>query len=100
MSKWKQMKLRAKAGGRVQRKRMKFRVKVGDRVEVISGDWMDGQGTVTEVDRVRGRVVVEGVNLKTRHMRPSQRYPEGGIVEREAPIHISNVRVIEEAIDS
>lgn len=83
-----------------KRKRMKFRVKVGDRVEVISGDWVDVQGTVTQVDRVRGLVVVDGVNIKTRHMRPSQRYPEGGIVEREAPIHISNVRVVEEAADS
>ena len=83
-----------------KRKRMKFRVKVGDLVKVVSGDWIDVQGTVTEVDRVRGRVVVEGVNLKTKHMRPNQRFPEGGIVEREASIHISNVRVIEEAADS
>ncbi len=79
---------------------MKFRVKVGDLVKVVSGDWIDVQGTVTEVDRVRGRVVVDGVNLKTKHMRPNQRFPEGGIVEREASIHISNVRVIEEAADS
>ncbi|MDE0021120.1 MAG: 50S ribosomal protein L24 [Candidatus Poribacteria bacterium] len=83
-----------------KRKRMKFRVKVGDLVKVVSGDWIDVQGTVTEVDRVRGRVVVDGVNLKTKHMRPNQRFPEGGIVEREASIHISNVRVIEEAADS
>lgn len=83
-----------------KRKRVKFRVKVGDLVKVVSGDWIDVQGTVTEVDRVRGRVVVDGVNLKTKHMRPNQRFPEGGIVEREASIHISNVRVIEEAADS
>lgn len=83
-----------------KRKRMKIRVKVGDLVKVISGDWIDVQGEVTEVDRIRGRVVVNGVNLKTKHMRPNQKFPEGGIVEREASIHISNVRVIEEAADS
>ncbi len=83
-----------------KRKRMKFRVKVGDLVKVISGDWIDVQGAVTEVDRIRGRVVVEGVNLKTRHLRPNRQFPEGGMVEREASIHISNVQVIEEAADS
>ena len=81
-------------------KRLKLRIKVGDKARIISGDWKGFEGAVTEVDRIRGRVIVEGANLKTRHLRPSQRLPEGGIVEREAPVHVSNVRVVERADDS
>lgn len=73
----------------------KYGVKTGDQVRVLAGDWKDAEGAVRSVDRVRGRVVVEGVNLTTKHMRKSQQHPEGGVVETEAPIHISNVRVID-----
>ncbi|MBT3269978.1 50S ribosomal protein L24 [Candidatus Poribacteria bacterium] len=74
---------------------IKYGVKTGDQVRVLAGEWKDAEGAVRSVDRVRGRVVVEGVNMTTRHMRKSQQHPEGGVVEQEAPIHISNVRVIE-----
>ncbi len=74
---------------------IKYGVKTGDRVRVLSGEWKDAEGAARAVDRERARVVVEGVNMRTRHMRKSQQYPEGGVVEMEAPIHISNVRVIE-----
>ena len=74
---------------------IKYRIKKGDQVRVLAGEWKDAEGAVRTVDRIRGRVVVEGVNMTTRHMRKSQQHPEGGTLEQEAPIHISNVRVIE-----
>ena len=74
---------------------IKYRIKTGDQVRVLAGEWKDAEGAVRSVDRARARVVIEGVNLRTRHLRKSQQHPEGGVTEQEAPIHISNVRVIE-----
>ena len=70
-------------------------VKKGDVVTVISGDYKGKQGTVIKVITKTNRVVVEGVNIVTRHMRPSQTNPEGGIVKKEAPIDASNVMLID-----
>lgn len=70
-------------------------VKKGDVVTVISGDYKGKQGTVIKVIAKTNRVVVEGVNIVTRHMRPSQANPEGGIVKKEAPINASNVMLID-----
>lgn len=70
-------------------------VKKGDVVTVISGDDKGKQGTVIKVITKTNRVVVEGVNVVTRHMRPSQANPEGGIVNKEAPINASNVMLID-----
>lgn len=67
----------------------------GDRVRVIRGNYREQEGTVLRVLRDEGRVVVEGVNLRKRHQRPTQDNPEGGIVSFEAPIHISNVMLID-----
>lgn len=67
----------------------------GDRVKVIRGNYREMEGTVLEVQRDRGRVVVEGVNMRKRHQRPSQANPDGGIVTFEAPIAISNVMLID-----
>jgi large subunit ribosomal protein L24 len=66
-------------------------VKKGDMVEVITGDHKGETGKVLRVDVKRDRVVVEGVNMIYRHVRPSRRNPQGGRLRREAPIHISNV---------
>ena len=74
---------------------IKYSIKTGDQVRVRVGEWKDAEGVVRSVDRERARVIVEGVNMRTRHMRKSQQHPEGGVVEQEGPIHISNVRVIE-----
>ena len=63
----------------------------GDRVRVIRGNYREAEGTVLRVLRDVGRVVVEGVNQRKRHQRPTQENPEGGIMTFEAPIHISNV---------
>jgi large subunit ribosomal protein L24 len=68
-------------------------IRKGDVVQVIAGNsrYHGKRGKVLSVDRKRGRVTVEGVNLVKKHLRPTQRNQQGGIVEREAPIHVSNV---------
>ena len=73
----------------------KMQIRRGDRVKVISGNYKDHEGTVIRVEREKNRVVVQGVNLRKRHRKPSATHPEGGIVEFEAPIHASNVMLID-----
>ena len=68
-------------------------VKKGDTVVVIAGSDKGSEGRVLRVFPAKQRVVVEGVNIIKRHTRPSQKNQKGGIVEKEAPIHISNVKV-------
>lgn len=67
----------------------------GDRVRVIRGNFRDMEGTVLRTIPAEDRVVVEGVNMRKRHERPSQANPEGGIMTFEAPIHVSNVMLID-----
>ena len=69
-------------------------VRRGDQVAVIAGNYKGSEGRVLRVEPRRNRVVVEGINMRTRHQRPSQRNPEGGIVTFEAPIAVSNVMLI------
>jgi len=69
----------------------------GDRVKVIRGNDREKEGTVLRVLRDEDRVVVEGVNIRKRHTRPSQTDPDGGIISFEAPIHLSNVMLIDPA---
>ena len=66
-----------------------MKIHVGDTVVVIAGK--DKQGEVLQVLAKQDKVIVEGVNMATKHIKPSQADPEGGIVTREAPIHVSNV---------
>lgn len=76
----------------------KFTVKRGDTVKVISGDNKGKTGTVVKVDREKYRAVVEGVNMIKKHVKPSAQDPQsGGIIEMEAPIHISNLMVVAES---
>jgi large subunit ribosomal protein L24 len=79
--------------------RPKYQIMKGDRVRVIRGNYRDLEGTVLEVLRDKGRVRVEGVNMRKRHTRPSQADPDGGIISFEAPIHISNVMLVDPAAD-
>ncbi|MCR5223646.1 MAG: 50S ribosomal protein L24 [Bacilli bacterium] len=71
-------------------------VKVGDKVLVIAGDDKGKEGTVTKVIRNKDKVVVSGVNIVIKHVKPSAMNETGGRVEMEAPIHVSNVKVITE----
>lgn len=75
----------------------KHKLMKGDRVKVIRGNDREKEGTILQVLTDEDRVVVEGVNMRKRHQRPSQANPEGGIVTFEAPIHVSNVMLIDPA---
>lgn len=68
-----------------------MRVKKGDTVVVIAGKDKGKKGTVVKVMPKANRVLVEGVNVITKHQKPSVMNPQGGIINKEAPIHISNV---------
>lgn len=72
-------------------KTRKFHVKTGDMVYVIAGKEKGKTGKVIRVLREKNKVLVEKLNIIKRHSRPSQKNPSGGIIEKEAPIHISNV---------
>ncbi len=69
-------------------------VRAGDTVIVNSGKHKGQTGEVVSVDTGNDRVVVKGVNLQTKHMKPTQASPKGGVIKREASIHISNVNVV------
>jgi large subunit ribosomal protein L24 len=70
-------------------------LKKNDRVKVISGNHKGKEGKILKIFRDEQRVIVEGVNIIKRHTRPSQKNPQGRITEKEAPIHISNVMLID-----
>jgi large subunit ribosomal protein L24 len=75
--------------------RKKLHIKKGDTVMVIAGDSRGQQGRVLEVDIDKEKILVEGVNMVSKHARPTNKTPKGGIVQKEAPIHISNLKVID-----
>lgn len=77
----------------------KFHVKKGDRVEVIAGEYKGTQGEVLEIFPAKSRVIVDGVNMRKKHTKPTQN-TEGGINEINAPIHISNVLLVDPKSDS
>lgn len=72
----------------------KLHIKVGDTVRVISGSSKGSEGKVLVIDRAKSRVTVEGVNVVKKHVKPSASSPQGGIEEKEAGIHISNVMLV------
>src|SRR5215216_4926291 len=75
--------------------RIKHHVRKGDQVEVIAGNFRGSSGKVLAVFPGKQRVLVEGVRIIKKHLRKSQDNPSGKIAEREGPIHISNVRLLE-----
>lgn len=77
--------------------RQKTHVKKGDQVEVISGNHKGATGKVLQVLPKKQRVIIEGVRMIKKHQRRSQDRPQGTIAEREGPIHISSVRLIEKS---
>ncbi len=74
-------------------KQVKLHVKKNDTVVVIAGNDKGKTGKVLRVYPQKNRVIVEGVNIRKRHVRPSQTHPQGAIIERECPIHASNVKI-------
>jgi large subunit ribosomal protein L24 len=74
---------------------MAAKIKKGDRVVVITGKEKGREGRVLQVMPKEDRVVVEGLNIVQRHTKPSQADPQGGIKNKEAPIHVSNVAIVD-----
>lgn len=79
----------------VENKHKKLHIKRDDIVRVLSGKDRGSEGRVLRVFPQKERAIVEGVNLVSKHMRPTQENPNGGIIEQEAPIHISNLMLID-----
>ncbi|MBV5315884.1 MAG: 50S ribosomal protein L24 [Prolixibacteraceae bacterium] len=69
----------------------KLHIKKGDTVIVVAGNYNGREGKVLEVIRATEKAIVEGVNMVKKHTKPNAAHPQGGIVEKEAPIHISNL---------
>jgi len=74
----------------------KLHVKKGDNVIVIAGDHKGDRGKILSVDVKKQRAIVEGVNLVSKHTRPNAEHPQGGIVKKEAGVHISNLKIVDD----
>jgi large subunit ribosomal protein L24 len=73
----------------------KLHIKKGDTVMIIAGDSRGQQGKVLKVHTDTNKAIVEGVNLVSKHTKPNAKSPQGGIIKKEAPVHISNLMVID-----
>lgn len=73
----------------------KLHIKKGDQVQVLAGNERGQSGRVISVDRDKDRAMVEGLNMVTRHVKPDASNPQGGIVKKEAGIHLSNLALVE-----
>ncbi len=74
-----------------------FHVRRGDTVEVISGNHKGASGKVLQIIPAKSQIIIEGVRMIKKHQRKSQDQPNGAIIEREGPLHISNVKLLEKA---
>ena len=72
----------------------KLHIKVGDTVKVLSGESRGQEGKILAIDKKKNRATVEGLNIVKRHAKPSASNPQGGIVEKEGGIHVSNLMVV------
>jgi len=72
----------------------KLKIKTGDTVKVIAGDHKGAEGKVQKVLIDKNKAIVEGINMVKKHTKPSAKNPQGGIVEKEAAIHISNLSLL------
>jgi large subunit ribosomal protein L24 len=75
----------------------KLHIKKGDTVVILTGESRNQKGRVLEVDRIKERAIVEGVNLVSKHTKPNAKSPQGGIIKKEAPVHISNLMLVDPA---
>jgi len=78
----------------------KLKIKSGDTVRLIAGDHKGQEGKVQRILRDKNKAIVEGVNMVSKHEKPSASNPQGGIVKKEAPIHLSNLSLIDKKGDS
>ncbi|WP_344725816.1 MULTISPECIES: 50S ribosomal protein L24 [Corallibacter] len=72
----------------------KLKIKSGDTVKVIAGDHKGSEGKVLQVLKDKNKAIVEGINMVKKHTKPSAQNPQGGIVEKEAAIHVSNLSLL------
>lgn len=77
---------------------IKLKIKTGDIVRVIAGDHKGEEGKVLRVYREKNKAIVEGVNMVSKHTKPSAKSPQGGIVKKEASIQISNISLIDRSM--
>lgn len=73
----------------------KLHIKKGDTVYVNAGDSKGQQGRVLQVLRKENKAIVEGINMVSKHTKPNAQYPQGGIIRKEAPVHISNLMLVD-----
>jgi large subunit ribosomal protein L24 len=73
----------------------KLKIKSGDTVRIMAGDHKGSEGKVLRVLREKNKAIVEGTNMVSKHTKPSAKNPQGGIVKKEAPIHISNLALVD-----
>ncbi len=73
----------------------KYHIKKGDIVIVNTGEYKGQQGRILDIDRKSSRAIVEGVNLVSKHTKPDAQNPQGGIIKKEAPVHISNLNPVD-----
>jgi large subunit ribosomal protein L24 len=79
-----------------QKVKIKLRIKKDDRVKIIAGDDKGKTGKVLEIITDTNRAIVEGINIVSRHTKPNAQNQQGGIIKKEAPIHISNLAVLDQ----
>ncbi len=77
---------------------MKLKIKTGDTVRVMAGDHKGEEGRVSKIIAAKGRAIVEGVNMVSKHTKPSAQSPQGGIEKMEAPINISNLMLVVDGV--
>lgn len=73
----------------------KIRIKKGDTVKVLTGEDKSKTGRVLKVDTEKGKAIVEGINLVSKHTKPNAAHPQGGIIKQEAPVHVSNLMLVD-----
>jgi len=73
----------------------KLKIKTGDTVKITAGDHKGTEGKVLSVNLEKNKAIVEGANMVSKHEKPSAKNPQGGIVKKEAPIHISNLSLVD-----
>jgi large subunit ribosomal protein L24 len=76
-------------------KQQKLHIKAGDTVKVIAGDDKGKTGKVQSIDTAKSRAIVEGINMITKHVKPTAAKPQGGIEKKEAALHISNLMLVD-----
>ncbi len=73
----------------------KLHVKKGDTVFVVTGEYKGQKGRVLEVIRKTNKAIIEGINMISKHTKPNSKHPQGGIIKKEAPVHISNLMLVD-----